>query len=217
MAGRLGKFPPFMVGWMILIAFFGGQCSIALQAMFQATAMRRTFGPAAAGSAPRRRSHPPPASTAEIFYYGFDTELTSPTTSQGGEFGIGVAVIMFGAIGACLPMRLLNKFALASFTWLLLGALTLIIVVPAVAPAGPNPGHGNREDTAFVFRSNTYLAAEKFNGLTNSASWLGSETSQRTYIMAKCVPFPARLRVHRLTDSLPAQRPADGPVPDPGV
>ena len=43
MAGRLGKFPPFMVGWMILIAFFGGGCSIGLQAMFQATALRRTL------------------------------------------------------------------------------------------------------------------------------------------------------------------------------
>ena len=117
----------------------------------------------------------------QIYYYGFDTNLTSPTTTQGGEFGIAVAVIMFGAIFACLPMRWLNKIALASFSWLLIGALTLIIVVPAVAPAGPNPGAGNRENTAFVFRSNSYPAAEKFNGLTASASWIGD---QRTYMMA---------------------------------
>lgn len=119
----------------------------------------------------------------QIYYYGFDTEKTSPAPTQGGQFSIAMAVCIYGGIFATLPMRYLNKIALASFSWLIIGALTLIIVVPSVAPSGPNPGHGNRENTAYVFRSNSYLTAEAFNGLTSAASWLGSESRMRTYIM----------------------------------
>lgn len=158
LAGKLGKLPPFVIGWMILVAFFGGGCSISLQGMYQVTAMRM------------------------MFYYGFDTDTSSPAAPQLGQFGIAVAVAAFGAVVSCLPMRHLNKIAVASFSWLIVGALTLIICVPSTAPSGPTPGDGYRENTAFVFRSDPDLLSEatQVNGVFEFAN-LGSRTNSNAF------------------------------------
>ena len=76
---------------------------------------------------------------------GFDTANTSPVPSQTGQFGVAVAVLVFGGVFSALPMKYLNKVALASLTWLVLGALTIIIALPAIAPKGPTPGMNYRE------------------------------------------------------------------------
>lgn len=120
-----------------------------------------------------------------IYYYGFDTANTSPAPSQTGQFGIGVAVLVFGAVLSALPMRYLNKIALMSFTWLILGAITLIIAVPALAPAGPNPGAGNRQTSKFVWTTNTYSQNAKTNGLPLAGTpGLSSDKGQRLFTMA---------------------------------
>lgn len=161
LAGKLGRYPPFLVGWLIMVSFLGGQCSIALQAMYQVVAMR------------------------QMYYYGFDTANTSPTPSQPGQFGVAVAVLVFGAVMSALPMRYLNKVSLASLTWLVLGALTIIIGLPAIAPKGPTPGMNYREDSKFVWASNTYAQNAKINGLTTSGmSGLGTTKGQTAYTMA---------------------------------
>ena len=79
------------------------------------------------------------------FRSGFDTASTSPVPSQTGQFGVAVAVLVFGGVFSALPMKYLNKVALASLTWLVLGALTIIIALPAIAPKGPTPGMNYRE------------------------------------------------------------------------
>ena len=142
----------------ILVAFFGGGCSIGLQAMYQVTAMR------------------------QIYYYGFDTATTSPAAPQLGQFGIAIAVLVFGAAFASLPMRYLNRIAVASFCWLLLGASILIIVVPSVAPSGPVPGLGSHENTAFVFRSSPHMlsASTQANGVFDFAN-LPSRTAANAF------------------------------------
>ena len=81
-----------------------------------------------------------------------------------------------------LPMRYLNKLAIASFWWLIFGAAVLIIAVPATAPSGPTPGDGYRSDTAFVFRSDPNLLSEAtaINGVFQYAN-LGSRTNSNAF------------------------------------
>ena len=80
------------------------------------------------------------------------------------------------------PMRYLNKIAVASFTWLIIGSTILIICVPAVAPSGPTPGDGYRSNTEFVFRSDPDLLSEatQINGVFTYAN-LGSRTNSNAF------------------------------------
>ena len=80
-------------------------------------------------------------------------------------------------------MRYLNRIALASLIWLVIGAALIVIGLPAIAPGGPSPGAGNRENTAFVFRSNTFPLDDVNNGLTANAN-LGSQANQNAFTMA---------------------------------
>lgn len=173
------------MGWLILVAFLGGQCSICLQAMFQVVGMR------------------------QMYYYGFDTAKTSPAPSQNGEFGalhvfwgralfsdfwrisdagVAVAVLVFGAVISALPMKYLNKIAKASLVWICLGATVIIIGLPSIAPQGPNPGAGNRETSKWVWTKNTYALNAKTNGLVAAGldgySGLGSSKGQMYFTMA---------------------------------
>ena len=118
----------------------------------------------------------------QIYYYGFDTATTSPATSQLGQFGIAVAVIAFGGLFSVFPMRYLNKIAVASFIWLIVGSAILIICVPAVAPSGPTPGDGYRSNTEFVFRSDPGMLSEatQINGVFTYAN-LGSRTNSNAF------------------------------------
>jgi hypothetical protein len=43
LAGRLGRFPPFLVGWVSLVAFLGGLATYSLQAMQQVVSLNITL------------------------------------------------------------------------------------------------------------------------------------------------------------------------------
>jgi hypothetical protein len=97
--------PPFICGWVILVAFLGGIASTALQATQQAVAMHMIYF----GGFPS-------ASLAD------SGASSSPASTQNAQFGIAVFVLCFSAAVSMLPMSILNRLAHASFAWLLFAA-----------------------------------------------------------------------------------------------
>lgn len=143
-----------MLSLQILVAFLGGIASTALQAMEQAVAMRM------------------------IWTYGFDTEAGTPTTTQLGQFGIAVSLLVVSAIVSLLPMRYINKLAYASFYWLLFAATLIIVCIPIIAP------NGKRQTSKFVWRSNTIVANTQFNGIAQAG--VGGIKWQEAFTVSAC-------------------------------
>jgi hypothetical protein len=83
LAGRLGRFPPFLVGWVSLVAFLGGLATCSLQAMQQVISMSmsawRRAPRAARGTLTRR------VFSCAVYNYGFPTPSGgSPAATQTG-------------------------------------------------------------------------------------------------------------------------------------
>ena len=156
-----------MVGWVILVAFFGGLASIALQSTQQAVAMHM------------------------MYYGGFPSadasDAKAPATTQNAQYGITIFTLCVCAFVSAFPTRVINKLAHVSFGWLVLGALLIVICVPAVAPAnGINPLNGQygplRQTGKWVFATDPDMlsASTQANGVFTYAG-LGSRTAANAY------------------------------------
>jgi amino acid transporter len=153
------------VGWVSLVSFLGGMATYALQAMQQVVSMNL------------------------MYHYGFATPSGgAPSSTQSGQFGIAVAILCFGAVCSLIPIRHVNRLALASFSWLLMAAVTICIVVPSIAPAsGVNPLSGQvealRRSGAFVFSTDPGVlsASSQVNGMFSEQARLGSRTDANAY------------------------------------
>jgi amino acid transporter len=124
-----------------------------------------------------------------MYHYGFATPSgKAPSTTQDGQFGIAVAILCFGALMSLIPIRHVNRLALASFTWLLIAAVSICIVVPSVAPArGANPLSGQvealRRTGDFVFSTDPGVlsASSQVNGMFSDEARLGSRRDANAY------------------------------------
>lgn len=106
MAGRMGRLPSFVSGWVLLLSFFGGIASIDYTCAQLIIAMR------------------------VMYSYG-DLSLV-PT--QKAQFGITVALMVGQAAIGCLPISITNRIAGCVFWWTYVGAAVLVIGLNAIAP-----------------------------------------------------------------------------------
>lgn len=109
-----------------------------------------------------------------MYNYGFDSHNGSPSSFQEAQFGMAVFVLVVCATLSAVPMRYINKLALASFVWLLLAATLIVIVVPSVAPKE------KRQNGHFVFATDTLALNAEINGLNKYAN-LGSEQNIKAF------------------------------------
>ena len=165
LAGKLGRFPPFLVGWVSLVAFLGGLATCSLQAMQQVVSM------------------------SQMYHYGFPTPSgKSPAATQNGQFGVAVAILCFGALMSLIPIKHVNRLALASFSWLIMSVVLITIVIPNIAPANAiNPLSGQvealRRTRDFVFATDYNVLSEtsQINGMFSPEAALGSRTNANAY------------------------------------
>ena len=102
---RLGKLPAYVVGWVTMLALFGG-ISTSVQASNQIVAMHM------------------------MFTYG----EPSAATTQTGQWAIAEACNLVGVAVSLMPIHYTDKLASLALAWLLVGSLVLIVVIPSVAP-----------------------------------------------------------------------------------
>jgi hypothetical protein len=165
LSGRLGRLPPFLVGWISLVAFLGGLATCSLQAMQQAVSM------------------------SIMYNYGFPTEAgTAPAGTQSGQFGVAVAILCFGAVASLVPIKHVNRLAYASFAWLIMAAVLICLVIPNVAPvSGVNPLSGQvdalRRTRDYVFATEPHVLSEtsQINGMFSPEANLGSRNNANAY------------------------------------
>lgn len=184
------------------MAFLGGSTAIALAGMQQTVAMSqaRHRSPALAACHPSsllRRStsqpqlgrgeeeshhrtptrHPlrlPTHHPPQIYHFGFDSSSgKSPAPSQLAQYGIALAVVLACNCAAALPMKFIDRIAIASFGWLLFAALLIIVVIPVMARGHPGAGYAPACNPA----------------LGPAGCFNPNPTDQNS----KCVSFPARL------------------------
>ena len=105
---------------------------------------------------------------------GFQTERGAPSTTQNGQFGAAVFVLFVCATFTCVPVRYVNKLALASFWWLLFSCAAICICIPVIAPPEL------RQNGQFVFATDTFKENAAINGLNDFAN-LGSQRNINAY------------------------------------
>ena len=153
------------MGWVSLVAFLGGLATCSLQAMQQVVSM------------------------SQMYHFGFPTPAgKSPAATQNGQFGVAVAILCFGALMSLIPIKHVNRLALASFSWLILSVVLITIVIPNIAPvSGINPLSGQveplRRTRDFVFATDYNILSEtsQINGMFSPEADLGSRTNANAY------------------------------------
>ena len=150
---------------MSLVAFLGGLATYSLQAMQQVVSM------------------------SQMFHFGFATPAgKSPAATQEGQFGIAVAVLCIGAVASLIPIKHVNRLALASFAWLIMAVVTITICIPVIAPvSGVNPLSGQvtplRRTRDYVFATDPQVLSDssRINGMFSAEAGLGSHDAANAY------------------------------------
>ncbi len=150
---------------MSLVAFLGGLATYSLQATQQLSSM------------------------SMMYHYGFATPAGgAPGSTQAGQFGVAVAILVFGAAASLIPIRHVNRLALASFAWLALAATAICLVIPNVAPVeGVNPLSGAveplRRTRDYVWATDPMVLSDssRINGMFSAEAGLGSRTNANAY------------------------------------
>ena len=106
LSGRLGKLPSYVVGWVTLLALFGG-ISTSVQASNQIMGMRMMF------------TYGDPASAS----------------TQVGQWGVAQACNLVGVFASLMPIEWTNRLSWITLVWLVCGSTILVILIPAVAPS----------------------------------------------------------------------------------
>lgn len=139
LAGRFGRFPAYLQGWVLWLGLIGGVAGYEYQLAEQLIAMRLIWANA------RLDPPTPPGALGDVSSVPFGVPLPNANAPrfQLAVFGIMAGFSVFHCACNFLSVRLVNKLAIGSFVWLLMASVLLIIVLPCVAPY--------RADGSFVF------------------------------------------------------------------
>lgn len=135
LAGKFGRFPPYVLGWVLYLSYIGGIVSYEFQATQQLLAMRLMWANGKLGT--------PPGALGNTDSVPFGIPLPNERSPpfQNAMFGIMVCFTVFHSAINFLPVSRINTLALCSFTWLLFGAAVLMFVLPGVTPTRNDGAH----------------------------------------------------------------------------
>lgn len=128
LSGRLGRFPPYLQGWVLWLGLIGGVAGYQFQIAQQLLAMRLIWANGKLGT--------PPGALGDVSSVSFGVPLPNQEAPkfQRAMFGIMAGFMTLHSCANFLPVRQINRLAIASFMWLLGACAVIMFVLPGVAP-----------------------------------------------------------------------------------
>lgn len=101
---------------------------------------------------------------------------------------MAVSILCFGAAASLVPIKYVNRLALASFSWLIMAVVLITICIPNIAPAeGINPLSGQhgplRRTRDFVFATDYHFLSEssQINGMFSAEAGFASRGAANAF------------------------------------
>ena len=125
LAGKLGRFPAYLQGWVLFLAFVAGLTSYEFQIAQQLTSIRLILSNSKLGT--------PPGALGDVSSVSFGVAVpnVSQAKFQQGFFGIMIGFTVFHSAMNFLPAKRINQLAYTSFAWLCAISALIMFALPA--------------------------------------------------------------------------------------
>ena len=125
LSGKLGRFPAYLQGWVLFLAFVAGLTSYEFQIAQQLTSIRLILSNSKLGT--------PPGALGDVSSVSFGVAVpnVSQPKFQQGFFGIMIGFTVFHSAMNFLPAKRINQLAYTSFAWLCAISALIMFALPA--------------------------------------------------------------------------------------
>jgi amino acid transporter len=137
LAGRFGRFPSYVLGWVLFLGLISGVVSYENQVAQQIISIKLILDNSRLGT--------PPGALGDVSGIEFGVPLPNQPSLpfQKAFYGITAGCCVIHSLANFIPVKGINYIAIASFLWLLGVSALMMFVLPGITP--------ERESGSFVF------------------------------------------------------------------